>query len=56
MEPLIDAMFAEVNPAPVKEALAMLRLCSAAVRPPLVRVEEGTRRRLQALLSQRRSV
>lgn len=56
MEPLIDALFAEVNPAPVKEALEILGLCSAEVRPPLVRVEESTRRRLQALLSQRELV
>lgn len=52
LDPLIGALFAEVSPAPVKAALAMLGLCGEEVRSPLVTVEPETRRRLQAALAQ----
>lgn len=48
--PLIDAMFAEVNPIPVKSALSLVGLSSASVRLPLVAAQETTRQRLAALL------
>ena len=44
--PLIRALFAESNPAPVKRAMAMLGLCSDTLRLPLVPVREETERRL----------
>ncbi len=48
--PLADALFSEVNPIPVKEACAMLGLCSAAVRLPLVGMSEENRRKLKDAL------
>ena len=44
--PLIDALFSEVNPVPVKTACAMLGLCSPALRLPLSAMEEKNRIRL----------
>ena len=38
--PLIDALFCEVSPIPVKEALALMGMCSAEVRLPLTPMEE----------------
>ena len=42
--PLIDAMFLETNPAPVKYALARLGLCREEMRLPMKEVGEGARR------------
>jgi 4-hydroxy-tetrahydrodipicolinate synthase len=50
LAPLIAALFAETNPAPLKAALAMMGLCAEEVRLPLVPVEEPTRARLRAAL------
>ena len=44
--PLIDALFSEVNPIPVKAALSMLGLCEADVRLPLVPATKLCRARL----------
>lgn len=44
--PLIGALFAEVNPIPVKAALSMLALCEADVRLPLVPATKLCRARL----------
>ena len=52
MNPLIDALFAETSPAPVKAALSLLGLCSPEVRSPLVSVSPQTLGQLQALLPQ----
>ena len=35
LTPLVDALFEEVNPIPVKKACELLGLCSHVVRPPL---------------------
>ena len=35
LTPLVDALFEEVNPIPVKKACELLGLCSHGVRPPL---------------------
>ena len=35
IKPLIDAVFAEVNPVPVKAALSMMGMCSAEYRLPM---------------------
>ena len=48
--PLIDAMFAETNPAPMKYALARLGLCAEEMRLPMSEVCEGTRRLIDGIL------
>jgi 4-hydroxy-tetrahydrodipicolinate synthase len=52
-KPLIDALFSEVNPIPVKAALAAMGLCSDYARLPLTSMEDATR---QNLLKQMREV
>lgn len=49
--PLMDALFAETNPVPLKAALAIQGLCSDAVRLPLVAANEATRARLRSALA-----
>ena len=39
--PLINALFSDVNPVPVKEAMAMLGYCEASFRLPLVGLDEA---------------
>lgn len=51
--PMIEAMFSEPNPGPVKALLAMQGICDEAVRPPLAPVQAATRTRLQEALSLR---
>ena len=41
--PLIDALFSEVNPIPVKAAMAAMGFCENYVNLPLVPMEEGHR-------------
>jgi len=43
---LIAALFCEVNPIPVKEAMAMLGYCDPILRSPLYRMEEQNLERL----------
>ena len=43
---LIEALFCEVNPVPVKVAQALLGLCSDKVRLPLAKMSESARERL----------
>jgi 4-hydroxy-tetrahydrodipicolinate synthase len=50
--PLLQALFSEPNPAPIKAALALLGRCSDAVRLPMVPVSADTRSTLAAILSQ----
>lgn len=45
--PLIDTLFCEVNPIPVKEALAMMGLISPVFRLPLCGAEEVSRERIR---------
>ena len=45
-KPLVDALFSEVNPIPVKAALAAMGLCGETARLPLTPMEEATRRNL----------
>ena len=47
---LIDALFADTNPAPVKYALSRMGLCKEALRLPLVPASEGARRAVDAAL------
>jgi 4-hydroxy-tetrahydrodipicolinate synthase len=49
--PVIDALFLETNPAPLKAALEIAGICSGALRLPLARVSEATRNRLAEVLS-----
>lgn len=48
--PLLRALFAEVNPIPVKAALAMLGLCENELRLPLVQAGDGVRAQLREAL------
>ena len=49
--PLLRALFAQVNPIPVKAALGMLGVCHSEVRLPLVEADERTRARLREALA-----
>lgn len=49
--PLMRALFAQVNPIPVKAALAMMGLIHDVVRLPLVPMDDPERSRLQRLLA-----
>ena len=51
--PMIDALFSETNPIPVKCAAAMLGLCREEYRLPLCPPSEGTRKRLAELLEKK---
>lgn len=48
--PLIDAMFAETNPSPVKYAMSLLGKCTEEVRLPLAPPTQSTRRLIESLL------
>lgn len=50
--PLIDGIFCETNPIPVKAALAMRGMIRDELRLPLVPLSEGHRDRLQLLLKE----
>ena len=41
--PLVDALFSEVNPIPVKAAMAKMGFCEDYLRLPLTPMEDGTR-------------
>lgn len=48
--PLMDALFLESNPIPLKAGLRLLGICEDAVRLPLVPAEAATRKRLAEAL------
>ncbi len=48
--PLIRALFSDVNPIPVKAAMAMLGVCREELRMPLYPMEDGKREKLRALM------
>lgn len=50
--PLISALFSDVNPIPVKEAMAMLGYCTPQMRLPLVALDEGKRKALRDRLKE----
>lgn len=54
--PVARAMFLDVNPVPVKAALAELGLCRADVRLPLAPLDDATRARLRADLARAKLV
>lgn len=45
--PLINALFSEVNPIPVKAGAAMLGLCENQLRLPLIPLSEGNEQKLK---------
>lgn len=47
MTPLVDAMFIETNPAPVKAALAIMGKIEDEIRLPLVKVTDATREKVR---------
>lgn len=47
MKPLVDALFAEVNPIPVKAALEIMGKCGPEIRLPLSEATEKTKDRLR---------
>ena len=47
---LIDALFCEVNPIPVKAAMAAMGFCDNYLRLPLTEMEEDNRQKLLALM------
>lgn len=49
---LINALFCEVNPIPVKTAMAMLGQCSEEMRLPLCAMEENNRAKLLAAMKE----
>lgn len=51
-QPLIKALFSEVNPIPVKEALAQMGLIGANYRMPLYPMADGTRAALTCALKE----
>jgi 4-hydroxy-tetrahydrodipicolinate synthase len=50
--PLLDALFCETNPIPVKAALAMRGAIHEELRLPLVPISNGNRERLQSVLKE----
>ena len=50
--PLINALFVEANPIPVKTAVGWLGFAVGALRLPLTPISEGARQRLQAALQE----
>jgi len=50
--PLMEALFLESNPIPVKAAMAMLGLCSEEIRPPLTPLSEELGPRLKRALDE----
>lgn len=50
LRPLIDAMFIETNPIPVKKAAELLGFCSGALRLPLCDMEEKNLEKLKNAL------
>lgn len=49
---LCEALFMEVNPIPVKTALAMMGYCQERLRLPLCKMEEADRESLRAVLAE----
>ena len=45
--PLIDALFSEVNPIPVKKAMQLKGMCTGTLRMPLTEMEEADAARLE---------
>ena len=51
LRPLIDAIFAEPNPAPIKAALALQGLDFGDVLPPMLPASDALRQRLATVIA-----
>jgi 4-hydroxy-tetrahydrodipicolinate synthase len=51
MMPLVDAMFVETNPAPVKAAVAMMGKIQDEIRLPLVGISDASREKVRKALT-----
>ena len=51
LKPLVDALFLETSPIPVKAALELMGVCRATVRLPLVPLSDDTMARLKPAMS-----
>jgi 4-hydroxy-tetrahydrodipicolinate synthase len=51
MKMIINALFSDVNPIPVKEAMAMLGCCTSEMREPLYPMEETKKEILRQKLT-----
>ncbi|MDR3050447.1 MAG: 4-hydroxy-tetrahydrodipicolinate synthase [Oscillospiraceae bacterium] len=52
LNPLVQALFAEVNPIPVKTALGLMGIAAGPLRLPLVPMQDATLARLKAEMKQ----
>jgi len=52
LQPLVDAIFCETNPIPIKEALAMRGWIGPEIRLPLTRLSTGNQERLRLALKE----
>ena len=50
MNPIIDLLFCEVNPIPVKAALSMMGMCGNILRLPLTPMEDAHRQALKSAM------
>ena len=50
--PLIDALFCEVNPIPVKKALNLMGLNAGILRRPLTEMEDGNAAKLEKAMKE----
>ena len=50
--PVINSLFLETNPAPIKYALSQLGLCTGQMRLPMWLVTEGTKRRIESAIKE----
>ena len=48
--PLINALFSDVNPIPVKEAMALLGACTREMRAPLIGMDDSALAKLKSVL------
>ena len=51
MLPLVNAMFVETNPIPVKKACELMGLCGGELRLPLCDMEDANYKKLKTALS-----
>lgn len=52
LQPLVDALFIETNPIPIKAAMAMAGLCQEEMRLPLVPMQPDTRQVLRQAMAE----
>ena len=52
LQPLLDILFCESNPAPLKAAMSMQGLCQQTLRLPLVPVSQENYQKIKTVLEQ----